>query len=58
MIIVAILYLKQYAILMMILQHKEEIWVAFEKYHQNGKKVHGVNGNNDSVACQSLPHKK
>ncbi len=43
---------------MMILQHKEEIWVAFEKYHQNGKKVHGVNGNNDSVACQSLPHKK
>lgn len=37
---------------------QEEAQSVYEKCAKNGKDVHGLDGNNDGVACQSLPHKK
>ena len=37
---------------------QEEAQAAYEKCAKNGNDVHGLDGNNDGIACQGLPHKK
>ena len=37
---------------------QEEAQSAYEKCAKNGNDVHGLDGNNDGIACQNLPHKK
>jgi len=37
---------------------QEEAQSVHDKCSKNGLDVHGLDGNNDGVACQSLPHKK
>ncbi|XLQ19603.1 MAG: excalibur calcium-binding domain-containing protein [Candidatus Moraniibacteriota bacterium] len=37
---------------------QEEAQSVYEKCLENGNDVHGLDGNNDGVACQSLPQRK
>jgi len=37
---------------------QEEAQSVHDKCSKNGLDVHGLDGNGDGVACQSLPHKK
>ena len=37
---------------------QEEAQAVYEKCAKNGLDIHGLDRNNDGVACQSLPHKK
>ncbi len=37
---------------------QEEAQAVYEKCAKNGLDIHGLDRNNDGVACQSLPHRK